>query len=116
MIRIRSNLSVYSIVLLHQWHFLAPPKFSFLVRFFSTESSTKSLGMLTNAPALRLDETLSDEDDHDNHNAEDDDDCDKNSTQLYLMDDDFFQDVKTVMDIIHEPSSGPHEIKHKLEH
>ncbi|KAI5427840.1 pentatricopeptide repeat-containing protein At5g15010, mitochondrial [Lathyrus oleraceus] len=144
MIRVRSNLSVFSVVLLRVRQnpvtvnhcdmvqkplvngsfndfdyltndtFLATPKFGFLVRFFSTESSTKSLGMSTNAPALGLDETLSDEDDDDND--DDKDDCDKNSSQLHLMDDDFVQDVKTIMDIIDEPGSGPHEIKQKLEH
>lgn len=94
--------------------FLAPTKFGFSVRLFST------LGVPTNAPALGLDEALSDGDDDDNDGVNDDDDHDKNddknSTQLHLRDDGLTQDVKTILDIVHEPGSGPSEIKHKLEH
>ncbi|XP_004493133.1 pentatricopeptide repeat-containing protein At5g15010, mitochondrial [Cicer arietinum] len=93
--------------------FLASPKFGFLVRFLSTESSTKSFGVSTSAPALGLDEALSDDDDNDDVN---DDDHDKNKNQLHLRDDGFAEDVKTILDIMHEPGTGPSEIKHKLEH
>lgn len=123
MIRIRSNLSVFSIALLRIRHnpitvnhcdivhkplmnasfnafnssnyytFFAPPKFSFSVRFFSAESSSD-----------------------DDYNEDDgDDDHDKNSSQLHLRDDGFVKDVKTILDIIHKPGSGPYEIKQKLE-
>lgn len=119
MIRIRSNLSVLSIALVrirqnsftvnhcdivhkplinafnssNYYTFFAPPKFSFSVRFFSAESSS----------------------DDDDNEDDGDDDHDKNSSQLHLRDDGFVEDVKTILDIIHKPGSGPYEIKQKLE-
>ncbi|RHN60772.1 hypothetical protein MtrunA17_Chr4g0029451 [Medicago truncatula] len=59
---------------------LAPPKFSFSVRFFSAESSSG-----------------------DDNNEDDSDDVhDKNSNQLHLRDDHFVKDVNTILDIINE--------------
>lgn len=155
MIRIRSNLSVFSVVLarfsqnsftvnhcdivqqplmssfafnvfnsLDYGTFLFPSKFSFLVKLFSTSSSTKSLGLSTNPPTLGLDMASSYDNDNDDVNDFDDDDDnddveknhDKNGVQLHLRNDGLGQDVGTILDIMHEMGSGISEIKHKLEH
>ncbi|XP_061340832.1 pentatricopeptide repeat-containing protein At5g15010, mitochondrial-like [Gastrolobium bilobum] len=152
MIRIRSNLSVFPVVLLrisqnslavNHCHiveqplmgaafnllnppksetFSAPPKFGFSVRLFSTSSSIRNLGVDTDAPAPGLDGASSDDDEDEEEEEEEDDgnhkNDDKNGThfsQLHLKDDGLAQDVKTILDIIHEPGSGPSQIKHKLE-
>ncbi|RDX80467.1 Pentatricopeptide repeat-containing protein, mitochondrial, partial [Mucuna pruriens] len=99
---------------------LAPPKFNFSVKPFSTSSSTRSLGESTDAPAR---EALSDDDDDEDEDDDDDNGHDKNKdrngthcSQLHLKDDGLSQDVKTILDIVHEVGSGPSEIKQKLEH
>ena len=154
MIRIRSKLSVFSVVALRISRNSLPfyhcqrveqplrsaafssqlnpssnsdtssavPKFGFLMRLFCTSSSIKNSGVSTDAPVLGLDKALSDGDD-DNDNDNDDDDCDDEDgkigtrfSQLHFRDDGVSQAVKTILDIIHEPGSGPSGIKHKLEH
>ncbi|KAK7396031.1 hypothetical protein VNO78_16726 [Psophocarpus tetragonolobus] len=143
MIRIRSNLPLFSVMLLRIGHnslavnhcniveqslmsasfnffnpfksetFLAPPQFGFSVWSFSTSSSTRSLGGSTDCPTH---EALSDNDD--NNEDEDDVDChkskDKNCT--HLRDAGLAQDVKTILDMIHKVGSRPLEIRQKLEH
>ncbi|RZB47361.1 pentatricopeptide repeat-containing protein At5g15010, mitochondrial-like [Glycine soja] len=95
--------------------FLAPPKFGFSVKHFST-SSTRNFGASTDAPAH---EALSHDDDDDNDDG-DDDDHDKNKdthcSQLRFRDDRLAQDVKTILDIMHEMGSVPSQTKQKLEH
>ncbi|OIW03337.1 hypothetical protein TanjilG_15267 [Lupinus angustifolius] len=82
--------------------FSAPSQFSFSVRLFSSS---------IDAPAPGLD----DEDDNDDDEDGNDDDH-ANTSLLHLRDDGLAQDVKTILDIFHEPGSGPSEIKRKLEH
>lgn len=89
---------------------LAPPlNFGYSPRLFSSSSSIRSLGVSTDSPALGSDED----------NDDDDDDYvdgnDKNGTRLHIRDVVLAQDVKTILDIMHEPGSRPSEIKHKLE-
>ncbi|CAJ1793646.1 unnamed protein product [Sphenostylis stenocarpa] len=100
--------------------YLQPPNFGFglSVRPFATSSSTRSLGESTDATAH---EALSDDDNGDEDYDDDghDKNKDKNGTdcgKLHLRDDDLAQDVKTILDIMHEVGSGPSEIKKKLEH
>ncbi|KAK7336226.1 hypothetical protein VNO77_16761 [Canavalia gladiata] len=102
--------------------FLTPPKFCFSVMPFSSSSSISSLGGSTETPALGLNVAVNDDEDDNDDGDEDegrDQNKDKNGThysQLHLRDDGLAQDVKTILDIIHEPGSGPYEIKQKLEH
>ncbi|KAG4940334.1 hypothetical protein JHK82_046042 [Glycine max] len=101
--------------------FLAPQKFGFSVKPFSTSSSTRSLGASTDAPAHGA--LGDDDDDGDGDGDEDDDDHDNNKdkndthcSQLHLRDDGLAKDVKTILAIMHEVGSGPSQIKQKLEH
>ncbi|XP_020211163.1 pentatricopeptide repeat-containing protein At5g15010, mitochondrial-like [Cajanus cajan] len=89
--------------------FFALPKFGFSVRHFSASSSTRSLGVVTDAPAH---EDLSDDD----NDGDEDEDDGHGKKKLHLRDDAIAQDVKIILDIMHEVGSGPSEIKHKLEH
>ena len=100
---------------------LAPPNFGLSVSPFSTSSSTRSRGESTDGPAH---EVLSDDDDGEGDEDDEYDDGhgtnkDKNGTncsKLHLRDDDLAQDVKTILDIMHEMGSGASDIKQKLEH
>ncbi|MED6209591.1 hypothetical protein PIB30_056202 [Stylosanthes scabra] len=105
--------------------YLAVPEFVFSMRLLCTSSSIRSSGVSTDAPVVGLDKALSaaNDSDYDDCNDEDDDQDKKNDeigshfSQLDLRDDGLLsQDVKTILDIIHEPSTGPSGIKHKLEH
>lgn len=139
MIRIRSKLSVFSAVALRIGHnslhvnhchrveqplmnaafnslnpstkydtFSAPSKFGFSVSLFSSSSPIPSFVVSTDAPAPGFDEAS-------NEDNNDDDDID-NCCHSHLRDDGLAQDVKSILDIIHESGSGPSEIKRKLEH
>ncbi|KAL2320435.1 hypothetical protein Fmac_029404 [Flemingia macrophylla] len=142
MIRIRSNLPVFSVVLSRITHnslavnhchmveeplmsaafnfynlfmsqtFFAPPKFGFSVRPSSTSSSARNLLVSTGAPSH---DALSDDNDDDEEEDDDVDDGNDNK-KLHIKDDAIAQDVKKILDIMHEVGSGPSEIKHKLEH
>ncbi|XP_027349647.1 pentatricopeptide repeat-containing protein At5g15010, mitochondrial [Abrus precatorius] len=87
--------------------FLAPSRFGFSFSPFSA-SSIRSLGISTDAPAHGLDEAMSDDDT--------DEDDGTHCSQLHLKDYGLAQDVKTILDIMHESGYGASKIKQKLEH
>ena len=97
--------------------FLAPPNFGLSLRPFSTSSSTRSLGELTDAPAQSDDDggEADEDDDYDDGHGTNEDKNGTNCSKLHLGDD-FARDVKTILDIMHEKGSGPSDIKQKLEH
>ncbi|XP_054817251.1 pentatricopeptide repeat-containing protein At5g15010, mitochondrial-like [Prosopis cineraria] len=141
MIRIRSNLSVFSVALLIRQNlysgnhsriveqpptaalnvskpsgsaaFPAPPQFGFSV-LFSSSSRTTKVGVSTDASTLGFDETSG------GHEEEELDDLDKNNhnhlSQLGLRDDGLARDVKTMLDILRAAGYRPSEIKFNLEH
>ncbi|KAI9093645.1 hypothetical protein K1719_027094 [Acacia pycnantha] len=141
MIRIRSNLSVFSVVLLIRQNlysvnhsrifeqlpntafnflkpsvpasFPAPPQFGFSA-LFSSSSPTTKVRVTTDVPTLGFDETSGDDDE------ELLDELDKinhtNLCQLDLRDDGLGEDVKTILDILRGAGCRPSEIKFKLEH
>lgn len=138
MIRSRSNLSVFSLVLrIHQnlcrfTHsrileqplagacnffkpsvsdtFLSPPQLGFSVLFSSSSFPTTNVGVSSDTHSLGFDEEEEEEEEE-----VDDQKIDSHSRQLDLTDDGLAQDVKAILDILGGPGSGPSEIKFKLE-
>ncbi|KAF7819306.1 pentatricopeptide repeat-containing protein [Senna tora] len=141
MIRIRSSLAVFSVVLrIHQslyrvnhsrmleqsliaaFNFLkpsvsgpfsAPAQFGFSVLFSSSSSPTTNVGVSTDAPTLGFVEASGEDDDEEE--VDDHDKNDNHTSQLDLRDDGLARDVKTILDILHGSGCGPSEIKFKLE-
>ncbi|KAI4348430.1 hypothetical protein L6164_009155 [Bauhinia variegata] len=99
----------------------APPKFGFSILFFSSSSpTTTNFRVLTDTSTPGLDQASSDNDDDDEEEDEEhdqnDDKKDSCFGELELRDDSLAQDVKTILDIMHEPGCSLTEIKYKLEH
>ncbi|KAK7377787.1 hypothetical protein VNO80_03219 [Phaseolus coccineus] len=127
MSRIGSKLSLLSVVLfrvnhnslvVNSIHMVEQPLMGDAFNFFNP---FRSRGESTDGPAH---EVLSDDDDGEGDEDDDYDDGhgtnkDKNGTncsKIHLRDDDLSQDIKTILDIMHEMGSGASDIKHKLEH
>ncbi|KAF7801966.1 pentatricopeptide repeat-containing protein [Senna tora] len=91
----------------------APPKLGFSVLLFSSSIPTTNFGASTDSPVLRLGEALGDDYEEEDCNKGNE----KNDIHFDQLDikDDLVQDIKTILDILDTPGCGPSEIKYKLE-
>ena len=107
----------------------AQPKFGFSILSFSSSATISNSQVSTKTPKLGFNVSGDnggdddDDDDDDDEEEEDEDDNDKYNdkddahfSQLDTRDDNFSQDVKAILNIIHEVRSKAPEIKDKLEH
>ncbi|XP_028761212.1 pentatricopeptide repeat-containing protein At5g15010, mitochondrial-like [Neltuma alba] len=88
-----------------------PTKLGFSLLFFCSSSPTRNFGWSTDSPKLRLDEALGDEEEDEDK----DKDYERNDTHVGHCRDGLAEDVKTILNIIHNSGRRASEIEYKLE-